>query len=408
MRRSWSWPICAIHAPSANDNASGAAAALEAARILGKLVGEGKLAAPKRSIRFLLVPEMTGTYAFLVSHGQKGKGKIRAALNLDMVGEDQAQCRSVLLAEHPPLAAGSFVGHLLERVVETVADDVRNLAGSGSYGLFARAVSPFSGGSDHYILSDPTVGIPCPMLIQWPDRFYHTSADTPDRVDPRMLKRAAVIAATYAYFLANMGRGEAEWLLAEMASDFPARLRSFLGGRDGGGKNPGLRQKAEFYEQREVEKLHALSSWVPEEDRAAFASALRNAEKSVREAVKRELFWWEGGQAANMGGVGQAEREGETLCEDLRLVPRRLQPGPTPLHLHLVRLSPRERDEWWALTKGRRDAHYFLTQLEYWADGQRAIGEILELVELETGCRDDELAVAFFRLLARLERVELA
>src|SRR6185369_8001807 len=49
--------------PSANDNASGAAANLEAARALAVLISRGELAAPARSLRFLWVPELTGSYA---------------------------------------------------------------------------------------------------------------------------------------------------------------------------------------------------------------------------------------------------------------------------------------------------------------------------------------------------------
>jgi len=43
---------------SANDNASGCGAAIEAARVLAKLIDSGTLPRPRRSIRFLLVPEM--------------------------------------------------------------------------------------------------------------------------------------------------------------------------------------------------------------------------------------------------------------------------------------------------------------------------------------------------------------
>ena len=79
--------------------------------------------------------------------------------------------------------------------------------------------TPFSAGSDHYILSDPTVGIPSPMLIHWPDRFYHTSEDTPDKVSPDSLARSGALAAIYAYWLASAGH-EAEWLAHLMVSRF--------------------------------------------------------------------------------------------------------------------------------------------------------------------------------------------
>ena len=79
--------------PSANDNASGAAAALEVARTLQRLVDEGKLAQPKRGIRFLWVPEMTGTYAYLATHEDEIERMV-AGLNLDMVGQNQELCGS--------------------------------------------------------------------------------------------------------------------------------------------------------------------------------------------------------------------------------------------------------------------------------------------------------------------------
>jgi hypothetical protein len=55
-------------APMANDNASGAAAAMEAARALHTLIASGRLPRPRRGIRFLWIPEMTGTYAYLAAH----------------------------------------------------------------------------------------------------------------------------------------------------------------------------------------------------------------------------------------------------------------------------------------------------------------------------------------------------
>src|SRR5215471_13406885 len=47
--------------PGANDNASGCATILEVARTLQKLIHEGKLARPARTIRFIWPPEIEGT-----------------------------------------------------------------------------------------------------------------------------------------------------------------------------------------------------------------------------------------------------------------------------------------------------------------------------------------------------------
>src|SRR5258707_2989235 len=51
--------------PGANDNASGCVTILEVARTLQKLIGEGKLARPARTIRFFWPPEIEGTLALL-------------------------------------------------------------------------------------------------------------------------------------------------------------------------------------------------------------------------------------------------------------------------------------------------------------------------------------------------------
>ena len=79
-----------------------------------------------------------------------------------------------------PQAGASFADHLLSWLREPFLRGIRYTE------------TAFSAGSDHYILSDPTVGIPSPMIIHWPDRFYHSSHDTPDKCDPRSLARKAL------------------------------------------------------------------------------------------------------------------------------------------------------------------------------------------------------------------------
>jgi len=51
--------------PGANDNASGSVTILEIARTLQKLIGEGKLEKPKRTLRFIWSPEIEGSLALL-------------------------------------------------------------------------------------------------------------------------------------------------------------------------------------------------------------------------------------------------------------------------------------------------------------------------------------------------------
>ena len=54
----------------ANDNASGCVTILEVARTLQKLIAEGKLARPARTIRFIWPPEIEGTLVLLTWRAQ--------------------------------------------------------------------------------------------------------------------------------------------------------------------------------------------------------------------------------------------------------------------------------------------------------------------------------------------------
>lgn len=58
-------------APSANDNASGSGGMLEMARALKTMVDGGFIPPPKRTIRFLWVPEFFGTVPYIKAHLEK-------------------------------------------------------------------------------------------------------------------------------------------------------------------------------------------------------------------------------------------------------------------------------------------------------------------------------------------------
>lgn len=399
--------------PSANDNASGPAACMEAARAIQKLMNDGSLPKPRRSIRFLHVPEMTGTYAHLANHPHRER--IVAALNVDMVGQDQAQTGSSLLCEYPPLACPSFAGDLMAAVLAEVAREVPSLGGgSGRYALFRHAVTPFSGGSDHCILSDPSVGIPCPMLIQWPDRFYHTSADTPDRSDPAMLKRISLMTAAYAYFLASAGPAEVAWLAGEMAAAFPAQLHGAVA------ESPNPAEALAFRVQRKEADLVSLNRLLSADEQATFAPTLARMTAQVRQIGTMEL---ERRVASGPGDTGLTDTEahagspatgltaagsilpGWTGPGDLAaLRPVRLFPGPIRLREPLCSLPETDVESWYAFAASHPGTS--TEHLLYWADGRRTLAEVCRLTELETGRCDRSFALGYFQLLAQMGLVK--
>ncbi|MCL2497571.1 MAG: DUF4910 domain-containing protein [Symbiobacteriaceae bacterium] len=391
---------------SANDNASGVGVLLEAAHCLQKLIDNGTLPKPQRGIRFLLIPEMTGTYAWL-SQNEGKIPQIKAGLNLDMVGEKQELCQGPLVVEYPPQASLSFVGDLAAAILDGVALEAKNLGGSSSYALFKHNTAPFSGGSDHYILSDPTVGIPSPMLIQWPDKFYHTSADTIDKVDPQMLYRVGCLTATYAWCLANIGSQDLPWLLSECRLRFLTQLGQVLQSS----------AYAAVYINREELPLHlaethdqvrhllfvrneqiaSMQAFLKESEQESFAKTLER-EKGVLLQLAKAL-WQE--HKESLACQEEAPPPAEETDANYLRVPKRTFRGPWSNRGWIETLPPEEQEAWRAFNRryGRRGNS---TILSYWIDGKRNIAKLSHLVAMETGSSDIAYCAEYLDWLAKL------
>lgn len=74
------------------------------------------------------------------------------------------------------------------------------------------------------IFLDGSVRVPAVMLMVWPDMWYHSSGDTPDKSDPTQLKRVGFISTAAALFLANAGPQETEIMMAVTSAGSLVRL----------------------------------------------------------------------------------------------------------------------------------------------------------------------------------------
>lgn len=355
--------------PSANDNASGVAANLETARVLSVLAERGALPAPRLSIRFLWVPELTGTYAWIA--GAQGRAaSLRAALNLDMVGEDQDACGSTFLLEHPPCFAASFAEELLARIRAEAVDWTTSYSGAGHYSQVRMAEVPYGGGSDHAVFADPAVGVPCPMLIQWPDRYYHSSYDTPDRSDPRSLALAVRCAATYAGVLAGLTDRDRTTLAQWVRRGAERRMLAACDASD---------------PERVVTRERVRAA-------AAAASLARiGVDEAIRSRITDAIETRIRNEGSSIGTEGPAA--------DSR-VPVRTLAAPLHMQRFLIagwtRLDRAAQDAWREREESTADG--LLIGEIAWAacDGRRTIDEIAHLVWLETGHRAPEFVAAFF------------
>jgi len=211
--------------PSANDNASGSGLLIEIARTIQTLITTGRVPTPKRTIRFMWVPEFSGTIAYLHDHPDAANHLI-AGINLDMVGQNQELCKSTLNIDRTPDSHPSYLNDLILNLTENTIREFDHETAFGTSSTFRYAESMHSGGSDHHVFVDSTIGVPCIMLLQWPDMFCHTSMDTIDKVSPESLKRVGWITTTAALILANADTDTAIYLLNQTCSRGQTRIQT--------------------------------------------------------------------------------------------------------------------------------------------------------------------------------------
>lgn len=398
--------------PGAHDNGSGAAALIETAATLARLIAAGSLPPPRRGIRFLWPPEMTGTFAWLAEHEADVRaGRWIAGLNLDMVGADQGRTGSSWELVGLPAAGAGFADHLLSWLREPFLDGVRHRE------------TPFNAGSDHYILSDPTVDIPTPMLNYWPDKYYHTSADTPDLVTPDGLARSGALAAIYAYWLATAGPAEAAWLAHLMSTRFAAAAgREALAAAEALSVAPDAAERTRLWAgyvranifRTECMAAAAASLHRLDADPACLAACYDRAVEAVtaNEAYVRGRVTadsstpacspWAGGRSLPSAAEGAWRATAETL------IPRRPLPGPIDVALALQADHPALLPAYTQITdEAGAVLHDGAALLQYWADGGHTIADIADRVELELGQPIGETALRYFKLLTAAGLVEL-
>ncbi|TFG09177.1 DUF4910 domain-containing protein [Candidatus Thorarchaeota archaeon] len=177
--------ICHPH-PGANDNASGAGSILEALRVIARLVGEGTIPQLQHSIRFLWIPEWHGTIRFIDSEKDLVR-RCRAVVNADMVGADPCKSGSVTHLFRTPYSVPSTLNNVVKQHLADLAEKERKDSEGGTRCPLAWKYDTYSAGSDHFMFTDSTLRIPAIMLNQHPDRFYHTSEDTMDKIDNRQM-----------------------------------------------------------------------------------------------------------------------------------------------------------------------------------------------------------------------------
>ncbi|MFH0760401.1 MAG: M28 family peptidase [Bacteroidota bacterium] len=218
-----------------NDDLSGCAVILEVARMFKTMFDEGRLPRPERTMRFIFVPEFSGTIPWTIAHKDIIE-KTLCNINLDMVGLWLSKSQSFCNLERTTFGNPHYVNDVVENYYRYIGEtnrvmiahwsELRNriVAPSGSDEPFYYNIETHFGGSDHEVFNDWGVGVPGIMIITWPDLYYHTSNDLADKCDPTQLKRVSIITAASAYTIANADADMAGKIAAEVFSNAIRRM----------------------------------------------------------------------------------------------------------------------------------------------------------------------------------------
>src|SRR5215213_4153413 len=123
-----------------------------------------------------------------------------------MEGIRIALSRSYWVLQRTPDTFPSYINDIAQSMMEFISDITRErvryrangyapsfnvVAPTGSNDAFYIKIDKHYGSSDHVTYMQH--GIPAVMFITWPDMWYHSSEDTPDKQDPTQYKRAATV-----------------------------------------------------------------------------------------------------------------------------------------------------------------------------------------------------------------------
>ncbi len=379
----------------AEDNATGVAAMLESLATLRRLIADGKLSPPRRSIRILIMGEMYGSMHYVATHPDRIRRTI-AAMCMDTPAALYSLAGTEYTFYMNPHVAKSYTDAFVLKVAEEYFSKVGRPWHS----------HPFMSGTDTY-LAEPAINVP----TVWPYsgsgvHTHHNSEDNPDRVDSRSLRDVTAVNASYLYFLANASEPEALWLaelsqtrgyaqILQTTAPFLDHISTGMDAESLGRLLSDALDHLTYSVDRESQAVLSVQRLVPEEKREATTKSLAplvqdlrhfgdEQEERVRRAVQRRTT-----EVGLSSPVKPVEAHVAQAAEASKIVVRRKRFGTVPLD----DLPP---DQWQGYPSGAWAG--VPTAALYWCDGNRNLAEVIRLTQMELGPTDFDF-VGYFRFL---------
>jgi len=332
------WVLAHSAEPGAIDNASGVAVCLETARAIESAIRTGKMARPKRSIRFLSGFECYSFFNYM-EFVRRYQTPL-AGLCVDTVGAKPEVCEGQLSWGATIPMSATFVDTIGHATTRSAIRQFRP-----GYRL---APGPFVSTSDT-LAGDPKYGFPCPWISThfrkdgstW--KAYHSSADTPSLLSPAGLATATLSTATYLAYLANAGNRE----LLEIAESETRSTVELL-------RRQRNTDRADYIRQQHSVTVERLKRWMWGGSRNEVLTQLREMETSVLKA----------------GPKTKRSRSRHATFGRIPLRTRPITPTPENTREPIATEIRKAGLPSWAL---------------FWADGNRSIARITKLISQELG-----------------------
>ncbi len=360
--------------PGACDNGSGVALGVEIFRAIAAAMQRGTLPRPRRTLRLLLLPEVSGTQAYMDRHDAR-MDKVVAGINLDMVGASTARTGAYLRLVQTPWSRPSFLNHLGGYLLEKTSLGARSHIRHAPVRDWLYALAPYDKGSDHDVLLNSRYAIPSVFFFNWPHRYYHTDLDTPEKLDADEFTRTGLVAGTMMLVAAAVEPGIGRELLALLHAEAAHGLQRLAAHGDPGvapAADVALRLAAQV--EMEQGALHSVVAALPVAERESLSLPLAHA----------------------LAGLVPWRAPQEASDRDVR-VPRRVEAWPANLADLAQRAGP---TRWNAVSAGVPDFDDKAIAALNYANGARTVSQIARLVAGEVGEFAEQQVAAWFDLLA--------
>ena len=360
--------------PGANC-ASGPALIAEMGRVISTLISSGRIPRPRRTIRFLINVEGHGTKNYIHNHPSEIERTV-VVIALDSVGHNQPKSKSALLYYHSPDSVPSFINDYYVGLMDATPKETRWVFSHGDRIPFVNFTDlPYTPWSDNKYY--PAFGIPSPLLMSWPDIYFHSNLLSADMLDPMVFRRCGITTALAALELAYAGPDEAQDIMREVAARSQMRLSRIALDARRSGYTPMARRRLTHIakrDQRAVESALVLAG--PEERRDAgdLANTIERLQKEIGDKLEQVLTWLPHGESGSPEfGPGE-------------VVPRRLVERDAPglagtNYFELVQMA---EDMHIRDSKMKYDSLRIIGD-EMWnyVDGQRTVNQISEAIGAE-------------------------